>query len=69
MIDKIIELNIEQQIDRNNTDLELLNMQLEFYEKLLKSSTTKREKNRYQNKINDLYKKIATKINDNIELF
>ena len=62
MVDKIIDLNVSNQIENSKTNLKLLNIQLEFYNKLLDNAKTKEEKKKYQNKINDILLIIEEKL-------
>ena len=63
MIDKLIELSINNQIDNNMAELELLNIQLGFYSKMLSNSKSKKEIKKYQNKIDNIACKMNERIN------
>lgn len=66
---ELIDYIVNHQIENNEKDLELLNMQLEFYNKLLKNVNTKEEKEKYQKKIKDIIRKIDNKIIDMSKLY
>ena len=61
---ELVNYMVEHQIENNMTDLKLLNIQLEFYNKLLANAITKKEKEKYQSKINHINQSINIKIND-----
>ncbi|MBQ9024170.1 MAG: hypothetical protein IJ105_02995 [Bacilli bacterium] len=66
---ELIDYIVNHQIENNEKDLELLNMQLEFYNKLLKNVNTKEEKEKYQKKIKDIIRRIDNKIIDISKLY
>ena len=61
---ELIDFMVEHQIQNNEMDLELLNIQLDFYSKLLENAITKQEKEKYHSKLNEINKQIDKKIND-----
>lgn len=60
----LINFMVDHQIENNVNDLELLNIQFEFYNKLLENAKTKEEKEKYQKKIQDIIQNIDFKFND-----
>lgn len=65
---ELINYMVEHQIENNMADLKLLNIQLEFYNKLLGNAITKKEKEKYQQKIDDINNNINIKITDLINI-
>ena len=61
---ELIDYIVNHQIENNEKDLELLNMQLEFYNKLLKNAITKKEKEKYKSKIDSINQNIDIKVED-----
>lgn len=66
---ELIDYMIDHQIENNETDLKLLNIQLEFYSKLLENAKTKEEKKEYQYKIDNIIQSIDNELNDLNKLY
>ena len=66
---KVFQMMINNQIENNKADLELLNVQLDFYNSQLKYAITKDNKKKIQSKIDSINRSINVKINDIEELF
>ena len=71
MINKIIKIEMNNQIDNNETYLELLNLKLNYYQKLFNNSTRESERKNYTQIINEIYIEIENTINliSNIQIY
>ncbi len=54
MISKLIEYEIDKQIQINENSLKLLNIKLDYYESRLKNAITNYEKRKYQKNIDNI---------------
>ena len=61
---EILQMMVYHQIESNETDLKLLNLQLKFYEKILETTISKKERQKYQKKIDKIVDSINIKISD-----